>query len=42
MQSFETCVSVNNDLCEKLATSLEFLIKFDERFNVTSVPFFYS
>ena len=37
---FETCVSVNNNLCRKQVSSLEFPIKFDERFKVTSVPFF--
>ena len=36
---FETCVSVNNNLCGKLVSSLEFPIKFDERLKVTSVPF---
>ena len=36
---FETCVSVNNNLCGKLVSSLEFPIKFDERFKVTSIPF---
>ena len=40
LQIFETCVSVNNIVCEKLVSSLEFPIKFDERFKVTSVPFF--
>ena len=33
-------VSVNNNLCIKLVLSLEFPIKFDERFKVTSVHFF--
>ena len=37
---FETCVLVNNNLCRKQVSSLEFPIKFDERFKVTSVPFF--
>ena len=32
-------VSVNNELCEKLISSLELPIKFNERFKVTSVPF---
>ena len=36
----ETCVLVNNNLCGKLVSSLELPIKFDERFKVTSVPFF--
>ena len=37
---YESCVSVNNNLCEKLVSSSEFPTKFDERFKVTSVPFF--
>ena len=37
---FETCLLVNNNLCGKLVLSLELPIKFDERFKVTSVPFF--
>ena len=39
LQIFETYVSVNNISCEKLVSSLEFPIKFDERFKVMSVPF---
>ena len=39
LQFFETCVSVNNNLCRKLVSSLEFPIKLDERFKVTSVTF---
>ena len=31
LQNFEACVLVNNNLCEKLDSSIEFLIKFDER-----------
>ena len=31
---------VNNNLCGKLVLSLELPFKFDERFRVTSVPFF--
>ena len=38
--NFETCVSVNDDLCEKLVSSLDFPVNSDERFTVTSVPFF--
>ena len=38
LQIFENCVSINNNLCRKLV-SLEFPIKFDERFEVT-FPFF--
>ena len=40
LQIFETWVSANNNLYEKLVSSLEFWIKFDKRFEVTSVPFF--
>ena len=40
LRIFETCLSVNNKLCRKLVSSLEFPVKFDERFKVTSVPFF--
>ena len=36
----ETCTLVNNNLCEKLVSALELPITFDERFKVTSVPFF--
>ena len=39
-QMFETYLSVNNPLFEKLASSLKLLKKFDERFKVTSVSFF--
>ena len=35
LRNFETCVSVNNNLCEILVS-----IKFDKRLKVTSVPFF--
>ena len=42
LRIFETCVLVNNDLCRKLVLSLEFPIKFDKRFKVTSVPFFFA
>ena len=42
LQIFETYVTVNNSLYEKLVPSLEFLIKFDERFKTTSVLFFVS
>ena len=40
LKIFETFVSVNNNLCGKLVSWLEFPIKFDERFKVTSVSFF--
>ena len=38
-QNCETCVSVKNSLCGKLVSSFNFP-KVDERFRVTSVPFF--
>ena len=38
----ETSVSINNNLCGKLISSLEFPIKFEKRFKFTSVPFFIS
>ena len=37
--TFETCVLVNNNLCEKLVSSFELPIKFNPIFKVTSVPF---
>ena len=40
LRIFETYVSVNNNLCGKLVSSLEFLIKFGEWLKGTSVPFF--
>ena len=40
LQVFENCVSVNNDFCEKLVSLWKLPIKFDERFEVASVPFF--
>ena len=39
LRSFETCVSVNNNLCGKLVLSLEFPMKFNERFKFALVPF---
>ena len=41
LQIFETYVSLNNDLCEKLVSSLEPPIKYDKRFKVTLVTFFF-
>ena len=38
--SLETCVSVDNNSCRKLVSSLESPITFHERFKVTWVPFF--
>ena len=35
LRIFETCISVINSLWGKLVSSLEFPIKFDERFKVT-------
>ena len=40
LQIFEIYVSVNNDLCKKLASLLESPTKFDEIFYVTWVKFF--
>ena len=40
LQIFETYVSLENDLCEKLVSSLEPPIKYDKRFKVTLVTFF--
>ena len=37
---FETCVFINNNLCRKLVSSLEFPTKFYERFKFTSVSYF--
>ena len=42
LRVFETCVPVDNNLCEKSVSLLQFLVKFDERFKVTPVPFIYS
>ena len=36
----ENLMSVNNNLCGKLVSSLESAITFGERFKVTSIPFF--
>ena len=36
----ESSVLVKNNLCGKLVSSLQFPIQFDQRFEVTSVPFF--
>ena len=40
LRSLETCVSVNDSLYGKLALLLESPITFDEKFKLTSVPFF--
>ena len=40
LQSFETCVLLNRNLCGKLFLSLESQTKVDEISKVTSVPFF--
>ena len=40
LRSLETCLSVNNNLCEKLVWSLESIINFNEKFKVTSVTLF--
>ena len=39
LRSLETCVLVNNNVCEKLISSLESSTTFDESFKVASVPF---
>ena len=39
--SLETCVSVDNNSCRKLVSSLESPITFHERFKVTWVPFLF-
>ena len=41
LQNFKTFASVNNNLCRKLVSPLEFPINFDERFKVTSVLFWF-
>ena len=40
LRRLETCVSVNKNLCGRLASSLESPITFDKRFKVTLVPSF--
>ena len=40
--SLETCVLVNNSLCWKLFSSVESLIIFDERFEVTAHMHYYT
>ena len=42
LRRLETCLSVNNNLCGKLISSLESPVTFDERFKATSVIFFIS
>ena len=37
----KTCVLVNNNLCQKLVSSLELPITFHERFKITSVSFLF-
>ena len=39
LESLATCLSVNDKLCQKLASPLESPITFDTRFKVTSVPY---
>ena len=38
---YESCVLVNINLCEKLISSLELPITFNERSIVTSIPFLF-
>ena len=40
LQGLKTCVSVNDNLCGKLVSSLESPITFDERFQITSISSF--
>ena len=40
LQLFKTCSSVNDNLCGKLVSSLEFPNEFDERSKVTPAPSF--
>ena len=40
LRNLKTCVLVNYNLCGKLVSLLELPITFDNRFKVTSVPFF--
>ena len=39
-EAFETCVLVNNNLCEKFFSSLVSSARFDPSFKVTLVPLF--
>ena len=39
LRNFDTFVVSNNNLCGKIFSSLESLATFDERFEVTLVPF---
>ena len=39
-RSLETCALVNNNLWGKLVSSLDSPTTFDEKFKITSVPFF--
>ena len=41
LRSFETCLSVNNNLFRKLVSSLESPVTFDEWCKVTSVQFYF-
>ena len=41
LRSFETCLSVNNNLFRKLVSSLESSVTFDEWCKVTSVQFYF-
>ena len=40
LRIFQNWVSVKNHFCGKLVSSLELPVKFDEKFKVTSVPYF--
>ena len=39
-RSLENCVSVKNNLCGKLVSSLESSVTFDQKYKVTLLPFF--
>ena len=39
LRIFETCVSVDNNLCENLVLSLEFPIRFEERYKLLQFNF---
>ena len=39
LRIFETCVSVDNNLCENLVLSLEFPIRIDERYKLFQFNF---
>ena len=40
LRNFETCLSVNRNLCGKLVLSLKLQIRFYGKFKIAMVPFF--